>query len=319
MSARTRVLWTLLASLAVPHQAWAESDSDAVPQDDYALVEGHLLAERPGQAVAVCESLDVARLDAALRKVCGLAALSLGDRFAAVGQTKLARARWEQALGWDPSLADRADVLERLATRKNAPTPADVPPAPLPADGATPTPLADRNAPPDPSVAPVVDDAPITDGESDNPLIGWSRPTPPRAGRHLTLGLGAGYLDGILGFVLGWQLDPQIALQMSLGILYQTFDVRMRFLALPDALTPFVGFGLLLPLTPKDRVGLGLAPIEAIYELAEAFHIDVGLNWMVVPGLELSAGVTFVTPFDQVHPDTVVFFPQVTGGVSWIF
>ena len=30
--------------------------------------------------------------------------------------------------------------------------------------------------------------------------------------------------------------------------------------------------------------------------------------------LDLTLGVAFVTPFDQEHPDTVLFFPPVAGG-----
>ncbi len=314
--------------------------------DPLVRIKAALAADKAGEALATCELQPVDSPRRELRVACGDAALRVGDRMRDIGQPELAQARWQQALAWNPALADDAGFLARLQGRTPALTPAvnETPgataiPAPvetrepsepremLPSTGSgRRTKAAEQAAraagrtvlrPDEPLRArPEPDETAETDERTpEEPPA----PPGPRAGRHFSLGVGFGYADGLLGLSVGWLAWERLWLEVSTGLLYPTVDVRVRTLVLREALTPFIGVGLVVPFGSKDRAGLGLGGVEAIYELAEAFHMDLGLSWMAIPGLEVTAGVTFVTPFDTNHPDTVVFFPQLVGSVAWIF
>lgn len=316
----TRGAAPLVALIAMLAGGRAAANTPAAPAD----IDGLVRMGKLGEAVSTCEAIATAVLSQPMKTACAKAALALGDRFAELGQPSLALPRWIQALTWDPALADDPAVLARV-TGEAAPTPpATTAPAPevTPSEPREPetssNPLgADTPAPergPDPDAVP----------EEPTPSVAPAKPMPPpepgaRENGHLSVGLGTGYADGLLGLTLGWNTDGRFSIEVAFGLLYPTFDVRARWYVLDDALTPTIGAGLLVPLSPIDRGGAGIGPMEAIYELAEAFHVDIGLAWMVFPRLDLGVAVSFVTPFDQVHPDTVVFFPQITGHAAWHF
>jgi hypothetical protein len=315
--------WTALALVSVSMLPGQRAAAEATEAE----IDGRIAEGRLGEAVRACETLTPEAFTPALKATCAKAALGLGDRFAELGQIALATPRWLQALTWDPSLADDPAVLARVRGERAGPPALPVAPAadPVPLEPEAPVaPAIDAAEAPSETAPDMAEDTaadPAIDPEPDPPALS---PTPSRAerardGRHLSLGLGAGYTDGLLGLTLGWITGGHFSVEISVGLLYPTFDVRARWFVLDDALSPTLGAGLLMPLSPIDRGGAGLGAMDAIYELAESFHVDIGVAWMVVPGLDISATVSFVTPFDQVHPDTVVFFPQLGGHAAWRF
>lgn len=301
------------ARIACAILAIAIASDQAARADDGAPIRDALAAERPGAALALCEARELTAMPRDIRVMCGQAALRVGDQLRGAGLGALARERWQQALAFDPALTDDPLVLGRLVDatptppRNNdqiIPDDTTVPPQPQPSHTGRRTAAAraiasgevDLSAPSDPPA-----------------------PPGPRAERHLSISIGAGYTDGMLGFALGWLSGERLWMELATGLVFPTVDARLRFLVLREEVTPFIGFGIIVPFGSNDRVGLGLSGVEAIYELGDAFHLDIGITWAAVEGLEVLAGVTFVTPFDSTHPDTVTFFPQFFGAAAWIF
>lgn len=245
-----------------------------------------------GAAVLLCaDALKTPGADQALRSLCARAHVGLGDRLLEANSPANARVRWEEAATLDPSLMDDPDFVARLAT----PTPAARPHTPV-----APRPILERP-------------------------VRKKRPTPvataedgPRFGRGFGMGMSFGF-DGLMSATLSWLTDQRYLVEVAFGIVYPSADVRFRWLGLKHCVTPYLGAGLFVPFGQDDRLGLDLASYESLYELGESFHLDLGVAWMPYVGLDLSAGIAFVTPFDQEHPDTVLFFPQVSGSVTWRF
>lgn len=239
-------------------------------------------------------------LDLELKALCAKAHVGLGDRLLAAGSPANARTRWEEAAALDPRLMDDADFVKRLT---DAPT--RQPPSPTGPTGSA------------PSVRPIprpIDKPP----KKERPIPVPTAEDGPRFGMGFGMGLSFGF-DGLASATLSWLTDQRFLVEVALGIVYPSADVRFRWLGLKHCVTPHLGFGLFVPFGQDDRLGLDLASYESLYELGENFHLDLGVTWMPVLGLDLSAGIAFVTPFDQDHPDTVLFFPQVSGSVTWRF
>lgn len=288
-----------------------------------------LEAARYGGAVVMCEGAthEVER-SLALRAQCAQAYLGLGDRLAATGANDAARARWQEAVSLDPRLADDATFMARFAPSSPTPpvstpnTRAPTPPVSTP-DTRAPTPPSPR---PHPRAATPRD--PLGAHLGDAPAPTHTRTPaapkgpPPNAGPRWDRGFGIGLsfgFDGLAALSIGWLADETILAEVTVGIAYPTADVRVRWLGLRHCVTPFVGIGVIVPFGSDDRLGLDVDSYKRLYALGEAFHLDLGLAYTPVEHLDLYAGITFLTPFDQSHPDTVLFFPQFTGGVSWYF
>jgi hypothetical protein len=265
-------------------------------------IDAELAAERFGAAVVLCEEANKrGELTLELRASCGKALVGLGDKLLAAGSPDNARKRWEEAVAIDPRLIDGPDFMRRLETTTPAkPAPGDKPPAGATASEPRPKPLPKKPLPlPE-----------ERKGPPDN--------AGPRWDRDLGLGLSFGF-DGLAALSLGWLSDETILAEVSFGIIYPAADVRVRWLGLRNCLTPFIGLGLLVPFGETDRFGVDLTGYNSLYELGEAVHVDIGIAYTPVHRLDIFLGVAFVTPLDQDHPDTVLFFPQVAGGVSWFF
>jgi hypothetical protein len=251
---------------------------------DAALAEGRL-----GAASMRCEQLRAdGSLSLSVRERCGKILLGLGDRLRDAGSPLHARTRWDEAATYDPRLLDDPSYLARLrGDSVVAEPPRAEPEAPQP----TPTP-AEVRAP--------------------------SHESGPRWDLGFGMGMSFGF-DGLAAATLGWLTDESLLLEVSFGIVYPSADVRVRWLGLRHCLTPFLGFGLFVPFGEDDRMGLDLSGYDNLYELGESVHIDIGLAYMPLIGLDLYAGVSFLTPMDRDHPDTVLLFPQFTAGASWYF
>lgn len=269
-------------------------------------------AGRFGAGVLLCEQAQSElTFDLGLRELCGKSYLGLGDRLRASGSLANARKRWEEAANLDPRLMDDPAFIARLEAssapdpkpgdlKPGDPKPGETPPFPKPPPEPRPPPLPKRDLPL-PSLA---GGMPVDAG--------------PRWDRGLGLGLSFGF-DGLAAITVGWISDETIVAEVAFGIAYPTADVRVRWYGLKNCVTPVLGAGLLVPFGKTDRLGLGLAGFESLYELGESFHVDLGLAYTPVHRLDLFAGVAFVTPFDQDHPDTVLFFPQFAGSATWYF
>lgn len=288
-----------------------DSARAAEPTDWQARVDAELDAQRFGNAVVLCElaAKDDA-LDLDLRAACGKAYLGLGDKLLAAGSPENARRRFDEAAAIDPRLMDDPEFVRRL-TETTARPPATVPPSPA----TTPPPGEARPASP-------AEVRPRPLPRKPLPLPEERTGPPPDAGprwdRDLGLGLSFGF-DGLAAATLGWLTDETLLVEVSVGIVYPTADVRVRWLGLRNCVTPYLGLGLLVPFGEKDRMGIDLAGYHSLYELGEAFHVDLGLAYTPVHRLDLFAGVAFMTPLDQDHPDTVLFFPQFSAGAAWFF
>lgn len=252
-----------------------------------------------GAAVVRCtEALRLEDADQDLKATCAKAHVGLGDRLLAAGSPANARLRWEEAASLDPRLMDDPDFVKRLTeapTRPSTSTPNTTP------GGARPI-LR-------PIEKPIKKERPIPVATADDG---------PRFGLGFGLGLSFGF-DGLASATLSWLTDQRFLVEVAFGIVYPSADVRFRWFGLKHCVTPYLGFGLFVPFGQNDRLGLDLASYESLYELGENFHLDLGLTWMPTRGLDLSAGVAFVTPFDQDHPDTVLFFPQLSASATWRF
>lgn len=274
-------------------------------------IDSEVAAERYGNAVVLCEQAQKAgELTLEQRAACGKAYVGLGDKLLAAGSPDNARQRWEQAVAIDPRLMDDADFVARL--QGNAPKPK---PKPGHGDG-----LGGHG------------DAGKVGGDKG----GDNKPRPPRRTpapeepRHMPanagprwdrgfgLGLSFGF-DGLVALSISWLTDETLLAEVSIGIVYPATDIRVRWLGLRNCITPYLGAGLLVPFGEDDRMGLDLPSYESLYELGEAIHLDVGVAYTPMHRLDLHAGVAFITPMDQDHPDTVLFFPQFEAGASWYF
>jgi hypothetical protein len=257
-----------------------------------------------GAAVVRCnEALKTPDPDLELKALCAKAHVGLGDRLLAAGSPANARTRWEEAAALDPRLMDDADFVKRLTEAPTRPPPGSTGTA-----GSTSSPGGVRPIPRPVEKPP----------KKERPVPVPTAEDGPRFGLGFGMGLSFGF-DGLASATLSWLTDQHVLLELALGIVYPSADVRFRWFGLKDCVTPYLGFGLFVPFGENDRLGLDLSSYESLYELGENFHLDLGLTWMPVVGLDLSAGVAFVTPFDQDHPDSVLFFPQVSGSATWRF
>lgn len=277
--------------------------AEGAPKPGVEHIRSEVAAERFGHAAVLCEEGRAADNSSEYKAICGGAFLALGDKLWAARLTSLARKRWEEAAAWDARLVDDAAFAARLAGTWKAPASGGDVTAP---DG---TPNAGGPTISKPSTA-----------EPNPPAKKPGRPADagPRWDLGLGVGLDVGYA-GLAALVVGWLADEQFLLEVAVGAVYPTIDLRFRWLGLRRCLTPVVGFGMLVPFGKSDRIGLELGAYEALYELGEAVHFDLGAAWSPVYGLNLFAGVVFMTPLDQAHADTVVLFPQLAGSVSWYF
>ena len=276
------------------------------------LVAGHIAAARFGSAVVACENAKTAitRGDyawtAALREACGKAYTGLGDRLVAIKHIDAARVRWRQALEVNPALKDDPALAARL---KDGSLPPDAKPLPR-ATGPGPVERPTEHAPPPRTKRPSGKPGRVVMAKRTKPKP--SGP-PPDAGKRWDRGFGTGLsfgFDGVVALAIGWMTDERWSAEVSLGLIYPTIDARVRWFGLKGDLTPVVGLGFTLPMGDRDRFDLGLAGFDALYELGESIHVDVGLSWAIARELELTAAVAFVTPLDQGNLDTVLFFPQ---------
>lgn len=280
-----------------------------------AEIAAELDAGRVGSAVVMCEDAEKrGPLDGELQPLCARALVALGDRLAQAGSPDNARKRWLQAVALDPRLLDDPTFAKKL---EEAPEPGKKP---------DPRPIAKPDpGEPDPKREPrVIRPRPVVPREPVPAHVvkpAWSdssTPKGPRAGRSLGLGLSVGF-DGVIAADIGWLVNEQWLIEVALGIVYPTADARFRWLGLRQCVTPYLGIGLLVPFGTTDRFDLDVGGFRALYELGEAVHVDIGLAWTPMHSLDVHVGIAFMTPFDQDHPDTVVFFPQLSGGVSWYF
>jgi|GEM_PF-1285144 len=282
-------------------------DDNATPSpDDNATVTGASPAldairralgeKRFGTAVLLCEQLRGEQPDGALlldaRAVCARALVELGDKLYAVGSLDGARQRWEQAAALDPRLLDDPAFTARLEAGESK--------------------AGDEAAPKDEK--PPRDEAPP---EYVEPPV-----RPPDAGvrwdRGFGAGIGAGF-DGVGSLLVSWMTDGTIAVDFAVGLVFPVLDIRVRWFGMQEALTPVVGLGMTTPFSDEARFGDGLDAFHNLYELGEFFHLDIGASWAPTEHLDVFAGVVFVTPVDQEHPDTVLFFPQLAAQVVWYF
>jgi hypothetical protein len=271
----------------------------ATPDERQAQIDAELRAEHYGTAVVLCEqTAKEMELTLELRAACAKAYVGLGDRLLASGSAENARRRWDEAAAIDPRLMDDPEFVKRLAG-----APKSVAPDRKPGDGPAPV----RRLPPKKKPPP-----------RPEPRTGMPKNAGPRWDRDLGLGLSFGH-DGLVALNIGWLTDETVLVEVTFGIVYPTADVRVRWLGIRHCLTPFAGLGLLVPFGESGRLGLDVSGYESLYELGEAFHVDLGLAYTPVHRLDLFAGISFLTPFDQDHPDTVLFFPQLTAGASWFF
>lgn len=291
---RRAALPLLSLLVAAPGQVRAEEPPQASPRAQLAQA---VADSQFGLAVLLCNDLlKTETPDLELRGLCGSALVGLGDRLLAAGSPANARVRWEEAATVDPRLLDDPAFVKRLADAGAATT--------APRDESRPTPVRPR---PPPKPTPKVREPRVRQPDDG-----------PRFGRDFGLGLSFGF-DGLASATLSWLSDQRFLVEVAFGIIYPSVDLRFRWLGLRHALTPYLGAGLFVPFGSVDRVGLDLSSYESLYELGESFHLDIGLAYMPVVGLDLSAGVALVTPFDQDHPDTVLFFPQLSASVTWRF
>lgn len=277
----------------------------AEPTEWRARIDAEVLAQRFGNAVVLCEIAGKeGALDLDLRASCGKAYVGLGDKLLAAGSPENARRRYDEAAAIDPRLMDDAEFVKRL-------TGASAPPSPSTAPGGSGNKTA---APAEPRPRPLPRKPMPLPEEPHGPAANAG----PRWDRELGLGLSFGF-DGLVAATIGWLTDETLLVEVSVGIIYPTADIRLRWLGLRRCVTPYVGFGLLVPFGEKDRVGIDIEGYSSLYELGESFHLDLGVAYSPVHRLDLYAGIAFMTPFDQDHPDTVLFFPQFSAGASWYF
>ncbi len=311
-----RLALTLAALSSAP---LAHADGGDGVSGQRAAVEAAVGESRFGEAVARCSDRPKAELDRALRELCAQAAVALGDRLASSGQMSLARSRWEQALDWNPALADSPDFMERLTlpvwgVSEDDTALTDTAPARVGEGQASP-----RTA----GEAPLGDGANAGETPGDSAKTVRARPVQEawRAARgDVAIGLGTGWYDGLLGATFTLVLGGRFEAVTSVGLVYPTFDLRLRFHAEDGPLTPTLGLGFFIPFEAATRAGDALLdPLEALYDLGDAFHVDLGVTWFLDWGLAVSSMVSLVTTMDQDHPDAVAFHPQWTTHIGLHF
>ncbi|MFO0748970.1 MAG: hypothetical protein U1F43_25385 [Myxococcota bacterium] len=305
----TRALSLVAALVAV----MAGASARAAEVDDYPkAIATEYSGGRIGSAVVLCEEAERAQKlsDDATKQTCAQAMVVVGDKLLAAGSPENAKKRWLQAASLDPRLLDDPAFAKKLASVPVDVKPPDVKPPDVKPPDVTPPDIKPPDIKP-PEVKPL---KPVVVA----PPKGPPGDAGPRWSRSLGLGLSVGF-DGVLAADVGWLVDEQWLVEVALGIIYPTADVRFRWLGLKRCLTPYVGAGLIVPFGATDRFDLDIGSFRALYELGEALHIDIGLAYTPVHRLDIYLGIAFLTPFDQDHPDTVMFFPQLSGGVSWYF
>lgn len=271
-----------------------------------ATLEGLIEGEQHAAAVERCrrqegESLGLTPVEA---RLCAQANLALGDRLHLIGLKTKARGFWLKASKLDLSLLDQADFLARLRPSEPPAAPAQPPVTTASPQVTAPTPLASGRG------APAETTATKTSEPETSPVLG------PRGARRLHLGLGAGF-DGLGSVHVGWCHAERVILETSVGWVFPVIDTRLRVLGFKRALTPFVGFGVTTPLSRQDTLGADLPSYEALMELGQSVHVDLGLAWLFHERIEAFAGVAFVTTLDSTDPNQIVFFPQAAGQLSF--
>ncbi|MCC6623406.1 MAG: hypothetical protein IT385_19255 [Deltaproteobacteria bacterium] len=301
-------------AIALPCVMIVAGDASAAEPLDAKTIDVDIAQGRIGGAVVRCEEaierVGDAGLPSDLRASCGRALVLLGDRLAQAGSPDNARKRWLQAVEVDPRLLDDPAFAKKLEAGQTPKPDPKVEPKPDPKVEPKPDPKVEPKPDPKPDPKPIVVERPKEPRRKT--------PPGPRHDRSLGLGLSVGF-DGVLALDIGWLVDEHWLIEVAFGIVYPTADARFRWLGMRSCVTPYIGAGLLVPFGASDRFDLDLSGFRALYELGEAVHVDLGLAWTPVHSLDIYLGVAFLTPFDQDHPDTVVFFPQLSGGVSWYF
>lgn len=307
-----RDLWALVA-FTIPLLSLADHARAELP-DIKSELTALLEKAQFGAAVVRCnEVLKAPELDLELKALCAKAHVGLGDRLLAAGSPVNARTRWEEAASLDPRLMDDEDFVKRLTETPTRPAPGSTGTA---GTAGSPDPTGPTTgARPIPRPIPRPFDKPP---KKERPIPVPTAEDGPRFGMGFGMGLSFGF-DGLASATLSWLTDQRYLVEVAFGIVYPSADVRFRWFGLKHCVTPYLGFGLFVPFGQDDRLGLDLSSYESLYELGENFHLDLGVTWMPTLGLDLSAGIAFVTPFDQDHPDSVLFFPQVSGSVTWRF
>lgn len=144
------------------------------------------------------------------------------------------------------------------------------------------------------------------------------RPAGPRADRLPGAGVSAGF-DGLLAAVVSYMWDEMVAIDVSVGILFPTLDVRVRYFGLREMVSPVFGIGMTVPFERDARFGLDVPEYADLYRLGESFHVDIGLGVAPDPHVEIFAGVALVTTIDQDTLDRLILFPQVAAQVVAYF
>ncbi len=284
----------------------------AAPATDAERVAALVANGKSGAAALACDELEAAAtaaarpLDMPARQACAKAHLGLGDRFDALDALDDARAHWRPAARLDPRLLDDPDFLARIARYSSARPP---PPTTRKRPARTVVPVGRRL----PGGGAVIRRAPAPGPAQPSPD---TRPPGPRTGRKAGVGLSGGY-DGLAALTLSWMHRELVEVGVSVGVVYPIIDTRIRLFGFRRALTPSIGFGMATPLRSGDRFGLDLERYEALYDLGEFVHVDVGLSWAPLETLDVYGGIGFVSTLDTEHPDHVVFFPQPQLQVTW--
>jgi hypothetical protein len=243
-----------------------------------------------GRAVLLCQTAaEVAKdesreLEPETRKLCAKAYLAVGDRMARLGLAEDARERWKAALTADPELIDDPSFVTRLQTGRAPPPERSPVEGPRTKPGTPDKGVEKKQAEPDPNAG-------------------------PRDGYWLGVGVVGGF-DGIFGFALSTMWEELLAIELSVGLLYPTFDARARVYGHRGILSPVVGVGMLTVFGRTERFGLDLPRYRDLYKLGQLFHIDAGVSVVIAEHLDLFAGMAFLTSVDQDHPDRLLFFPQ---------
>lgn len=268
-------------------------------------------AKKPGTAVFVCElRLEKYRLakeavPVTIRTLCAQAFLALGNTLETAGATGQARSRWKVALGLNPGLLDEPEFLKRFTASagvKAPPSPAlQATPGKAPRPAFKPIPAIRIPASAPKKKVP----APAALERAEEPPSG---PPGPRDGRVFCLGVGAGF-DGLVSLSVGWMYREVFSVEASFGILFRSFDTRVRYFGLREDLSPVVGFGMTTTMGSDARFGVALPMYEDLYRLGQTVHFDIGLSYKAGMS-ETFAGVVFITTLDQEHPDRLLFFPQ---------
>jgi len=298
----------LLATVVAPQPARAGQPASPIAD----LVD----KGRYGSAVFRCDRAEQAAkdtgagLDPDIQKLCAKANLKLGDKLARVRSFREAMRRWRKAAKLDPSLASDAAYKRRLETGLPPGSVATRPPVAPKTSKRTP-----RRTPPKRSVRAKKPEFP--EGEKG-----------PRAGRIIGLGFTGGW-DGIFGFVLGWMHAERVSVEVATDLFFRTLDTRIKVYGLKEVLTPFIGVGMLTPFGPRaknpsggqrvlPRFDLDFPRYGNLFAVGQMIHVDVGLS-LAVWKMEITAGASFFTSFNQDDPNRLLFFPQFGAQLLFYF